>query len=260
MLANPKLDDLERRIAALPTQVGVGCWIRAADGQPSFWSAEVFQSFGFSRQEQPPSMEQMFARIDPPDRQRLVSDAARCVRGREPFEVEYTIARDRKRIARVKSRGQLLPAARTPTFIGTLLDLTALYDLAAELAAWGRSAMAETAPCASANALTPQQWRRVQDLIHSQERGPLTVAEMAAHVRLRPAAFARAFKATTGQTPRQYVLSQRLERAREALRAASQTITGVAVDFGFFDQAHFTRHFKRRYGVTPGMFVQLARG
>ena len=50
---------------------------------------------------------------------------------------------------------------------------------------------------------------------------------------------------------------RRLERARQMI-ARGESLAGAALETGFADQAHFTRHFKRAYGITPGRWSSLA--
>jgi AraC family transcriptional regulator len=70
-------------------------------------------------------------------------------------------------------------------------------------------------------------------------------------VRLSPHHFSRVFKRVTGLSPHQYVLSQRIQLARQLLTETKLSIAEVAHDVGFYDQSHFTYHFKRLVGVTP---------
>lgn len=63
----------------------------------------------------------------------------------------------------------------------------------------------------------------------------------------------RAFRAVTGMTPHAWQLNQRVNLARERIRAGAG-IAEVALQLGFADQAHFQRVFKAYAGVTPGRF------
>ena len=94
--------------------------------------------------------------------------------------------------------------------------------------------------------------RRVLELIDARLDARLTVDMLAREVGLSPAHFARAFKETMGQAPHRYLLWLRLERARRLLEQCGADLSGIAQQTGFADQAHFTRLFKRAYGITPG--------
>ena len=94
--------------------------------------------------------------------------------------------------------------------------------------------------------------RRVLEIIHARLDARLTVETLAHEAGLSPAHFARAFKQTIGRAPHQYLLSLRLERARRLLELPGANLSEIAQRTGFADQAHFTRLFKRAYGITPG--------
>jgi AraC family transcriptional regulator len=100
--------------------------------------------------------------------------------------------------------------------------------------------------------LTTATLRQVIDYVHANLGRPLTLAELAAIAHLSPYHFARQFRATTGLSPYQYVLEQRLAAARQMLATRSLPLAAIAATLGFSDQSHFGSHFKRRYGVSPG--------
>ncbi|MFZ2029230.1 MAG: AraC family transcriptional regulator [Vitreimonas sp.] len=62
---------------------------------------------------------------------------------------------------------------------------------------------------------------------------------------------ARAFNATMGQSPIQYLINTRVRAAADVLRTTSTPITEVAFDVGFNDVSHFYYCFKSALGVTP---------
>jgi AraC family transcriptional regulator len=89
--------------------------------------------------------------------------------------------------------------------------------------------------------------------------GP-TREQMAAVARLSTYHFARQFKAATGLPPHQYVIARRVERAKQLLQGGGElTLAQVAARAGFADQSHFSYHFRRLVGVTPGQFRTPAR-
>ncbi len=94
--------------------------------------------------------------------------------------------------------------------------------------------------------------RRALEMIDARLDARLTVDMLAREVGLSPAHFARAFRETIGRAPHQYLLWLRLERARRLLEIPGANLSDIAQRTGFADQAHFTRLFKRAYGVTPG--------
>lgn len=64
----------------------------------------------------------------------------------------------------------------------------------------------------------------------------------------------RSFKKEFGITPYAYLIGAKIERARKQLLAGIPPAQ-VAVDTGFHDQPHLTRHFKRHVPVTPGQYA-----
>lgn len=68
----------------------------------------------------------------------------------------------------------------------------------------------------------------------------------------------RVFRTETGLPPHVYLEQVRINRARKLLRAGTG-ITTVALMTGFSDQSHFSRHFKKMVGVTPGQYQKIAR-
>jgi AraC-like DNA-binding protein len=79
----------------------------------------------------------------------------------------------------------------------------------------------------------------------------LTLGELARTVGLSTYHAARLFSGTVGLPPHAWRNQLRLQRALASLRAGA-AVTAVAAASGFTDQSHFTRHFKRAFGVPPG--------
>jgi AraC family transcriptional regulator len=107
--------------------------------------------------------------------------------------------------------------------------------------------------------LAPVVRRRVLELMDAQSDRQLTLDVLAREAGLSLTHFARAFKESVGRAPHQHLMLLRLERARRLLEAPDVALSDVAVRAGFADQAHFTRLFKRQFGVTPGAFVRSHR-
>jgi AraC-like DNA-binding protein len=68
----------------------------------------------------------------------------------------------------------------------------------------------------------------------------------------------RVFRSETGLPPHAYLEQVRINRARRLLRNGA-SIADVAFLTGFTDQSHFSRHFKKMTGVTPGLYQHTAR-
>lgn len=98
---------------------------------------------------------------------------------------------------------------------------------------------------------------RVVALMRSRLAESISLEEMARVAALSPFHFARQFKAATGHPPHDYHIRLRVDRAQELLRTRGRewTLAAIASECGFVDQSHFSRHFKRVVGITPGEYL-----
>ena len=92
---------------------------------------------------------------------------------------------------------------------------------------------------------------RAKDLIDARYREPLDVPTLARAARLSPAHFSREFKRAFGETPHQYLLTRRLERAASLLRTTDRSVAEICLAVGLVSVGSFTTSFGRVYGVTP---------
>ena len=134
------------------------------------------------------------------------------------------------------------PASRL--YVDTLTQTLVLHLLRqhAAFAARGRE---------TPRAAAPDSLRRAREYIHANLAQELRLNEIAAAAGISPYYLAHSFKRATGGTIHQYIVAQRLEAAWQLL-GGQLSLAEVAVLTGFADQSHLSRHFTRRYGVTPG--------
>jgi transcriptional regulator GlxA family with amidase domain len=95
---------------------------------------------------------------------------------------------------------------------------------------------------------------RAKDLADSHYVEPLSVADMARAAGLSAAHFSRQFKATFGESPHQYLLTRRLERAAELLRTTDWSIATVCFAVGAESVGSFTASFHRIFGQSPSSY------
>ena len=72
--------------------------------------------------------------------------------------------------------------------------------------------------------------------------------------------FVRAFKQATGETPHQYLLKSRVERAKQLLAETELPLAEISYLVGSNSQSHFTASFRRLARLTPKTYRQTARG
>jgi AraC family transcriptional regulator len=108
----------------------------------------------------------------------------------------------------------------------------------------------------SRGGLAPARLRTIRELIDAKMDGELSLDEMARSVGLSTAHFARMFRKSTGETPHQFVLRQRLERAKALLRAPDARVLDVALACGFKTQQHFAQVFRDVCGISPTGYRQ----
>jgi AraC-like DNA-binding protein len=92
---------------------------------------------------------------------------------------------------------------------------------------------------------------RAKDLMDARYFEPLDVAAAARAARLSPAHFSREFRREFGETPHQYLLTRRLERAASLLRTTDRAVAEICLMVGLRSVGSFTTSFGRLYGMSP---------
>lgn len=99
---------------------------------------------------------------------------------------------------------------------------------------------------------------RARTYIEEHFSEDLSIATLSSIAGLSPFYFFRAFSRETGLTPHAYLVQARVRRARGLLDAGLPAAT-AALEAGFSDQSHLTRHFKRIFGITPGRYGNIVQ-
>jgi AraC-like DNA-binding protein len=92
---------------------------------------------------------------------------------------------------------------------------------------------------------------RARDLADARYRDPLDVPTLARAAHLSPAHFSREFRRAFGETPHQYLLTRRLERAAALLRSTDYSVAEICLAVGLRSVGSFTTSFTRTYGCSP---------
>jgi transcriptional regulator GlxA family with amidase domain len=117
-----------------------------------------------------------------------------------------------------------------------------------------RLRMAETEQPKGASALISLPkgpLRRALQAMESALEAPLSTAEVASGVNLSTRQLERLFARYLGKSPQAFYRDLRLHRARTLIEGSPMALTEIALSCGFETPSHFSRVFKRRYGVTP---------
>ncbi|GGG61790.1 putative transcriptional regulator, AraC family protein [Hymenobacter glacieicola] len=175
-------------------------------------------------------------------------------RARQGLDLRHVALRDRFRFEDgllTQLGRQLLAAAGADHALGRLyaesLATTLFYHLIGFHATFERR-------IAPGRPLPAGVLSRIDAYLHDATHQPVTLEALAGLANLSVFHFARCFKQTTGQTPYQYVLSWKIRRAQQLLRAGELPLAAISDALGFASPSHFSAAFKRAVGQSPLAF------
>lgn len=123
-----------------------------------------------------------------------------------------------------------------------------------------RNVLCEVEKVPAARAATRTElYRRMhvaRDYMEAYLHDPLTIPQIAAAAWLSPYHFLRLFKQVFRETPHQYIIRRRLERARHLLIQTDAPITTICFSLGFESLGSFSWLFRQRLGLSPQAFRQ----
>lgn len=137
------------------------------------------------------------------------------------------------------------PQATSPLFLDHVL-------LAIQKRVLGR--FGTRVPSPRRRTLSRAQEARAKELLAANPSGNLLVGDIAAACGMSRSVFMRAFRETTGATPHQWLLRQRIAAAKRYLAMSNEPLADIALRCGFADQSHFTHAFSRHVGAPPGLW------
>jgi AraC family transcriptional regulator len=100
--------------------------------------------------------------------------------------------------------------------------------------------------------LAPWREKRAKEVLSANLDGRVLLKEVARECGLSASHFTRAFHRTVGVAPHHWLLTHRIELAKQKLADRRLSLSEVALECGFADQSHLTRSFTRFVGVSPG--------
>lgn len=107
---------------------------------------------------------------------------------------------------------------------------------------------------AGPSTISSSRIKRLIEFVEQNLDRDLSLEAMAHEVGISALYLPRAFKSAVGQSPHQYVLARRIERARELLRNTDLPIVDIALSAGFSSQSHLSNWFVRVVGVSPAAY------
>jgi AraC family transcriptional regulator len=103
------------------------------------------------------------------------------------------------------------------------------------------------------------QVRKVVDHIDRHITSRVLVADLSALVQRSEAHFSRSFRRTFGHSPHAFVIRRRIELATRYMLQTEASLSEIALECGFVDQAHLCKHFRRVTGETPAAWRRMCR-
>jgi len=107
--------------------------------------------------------------------------------------------------------------------------------------------------------LTNRQARLVEDYVRDHLSSKIVLKDLASLLDLSQTSLFRRFKGSFQQSAHQYIMAERVRRARELLERSTLSIAQVAAVCGFADPTHLGVVFKRLLGVTPSQYRKLVQ-
>jgi AraC family transcriptional regulator len=102
--------------------------------------------------------------------------------------------------------------------------------------------------------MAPMVLRRCIEYVHANLDTDIRLADLAQQAGMSRTHLIRTFRKSTGKTPHQFLLEQRIELAKAQMRQKIPSLTEIALATGFANQHHLARVFRRFTGMTPSQF------
>jgi AraC-like DNA-binding protein len=163
----------------------------------------------------------------------------------------------------LRGRGTLRDGARLATNFAAMRSLWNAPDAAA----WKGHLLLDTLRCASweqhaavpAAVLHDAVMQQIRATLEVRSGGKVSLAALAQQTHLSPGAFSKRFRASFGISPQEFLLQQRLTRARALLLETDLTLEAIAHRCGFSTGFYLSRLWTKRFGIAPARFRRLHR-
>lgn len=170
------------------------------------------------------------------------SSAQYCNYLTEQVGLPYTVPH----IKRLERQFHSLIYSNLPTIANEHITSSILHDILTNLAVPERQLSVRELPVSAAI-----------EYIHTNHTSIITLEDLAQLCHMSVYHFIRTFKRYLNVTPHEYLLSYRLNQAKQMLHTSSRSIESIAVECGFNSASHFARAFKASTQITPTQFRKM---
>ncbi len=155
--------------------------------------------------------------------------------------------------------GRMLAELRTPCAAHTLYMDSLLETFMLTLVMEHTTGSTSTRPIPGRETLTAYTLRRVVEFVEANLHLEIALADLVEVAGGSAFHFSRAFKNSSGQSPYQFVIRRRIERARKMLTRTNSGLELIAAQCGFRDPMHLARLFTRAVGLAPSAYRRAHR-
>jgi AraC family transcriptional regulator len=148
----------------------------------------------------------------------------------------------------------LFEEAKNPSPMGKLYAQSAAQMLSSHLLRHYASSKLTIKPLQ--HGLSRRHLKQIKDYIEAHLSENVSLEDLAHLLDFSSYHFMRLFRQATGQSPYQFILERRVERAKALLQKTELPLAQVALESGFAHQSHLSRVFKQHLGLTPKSYRQ----
>jgi AraC family transcriptional regulator len=183
---------------------------------------------------------------------RFIQDVARETLEQNPDRLEL-LPEFRTRDPQIEAIGMMLQVELQQQHFGSRLYVESLANV---LAVHLLRQYAATKPHLTTyvGGLPQRQLRQVLEYINDYLDQDIKLADLAALLDISQFHFSHLFKQSLGISPYQYLLQQRIERAKQLLKQTNQSIMDIAFRCGFNSHSHLSKQFRQLTGVAPKVY------